>query len=90
MDFFLESQKRKEKVREWEMGVVVLLQGIVVLQELADVKQQLEIIKQDIADLKVSCSLSLSLFLSLPLPPLSHSLTISLLTIGHCYCTVSR
>ena len=85
MDFFLESQKRKEKVREWEMGVVVLLQGIVVLQELADVKQQLEIIKQDIADLKVSCFLSLSLSLS---PP--HSLTISLLIIGHCYCTVSR
>ena len=81
MDFFLESQKRKEKVREWEMGVVVLLQGIVVLQELADVKQQLEIIKQDIADLKVSC-------FSLSLPP-PHSLTISLLTIGHCYCTVS-
>ena len=40
-------------------GIVADNVAAVVFQELAEVTQQLEIIKQDIADLKVSCSLSL-------------------------------
>ena len=51
MDFFLESQKRKEKVSDegnCASGRYIL--GFVVLQELTNVRQQLQIIKQDIAD----------------------------------------